>query len=171
MPVWINNSRVGRILAQILGNQAERLSFAISKLISVVVPLDMLAYQPLEITIPATAGNVAFSFSPNKGHRVKIYYAKLTLVADATVKSRYICWKITNAAGTDLTVLGVSGAVAASETKGMSVNHVLGGTDASDAFIHITDGFEVWDDDIVNIAIWDGQAGDSWSGKVKIGWM
>ena len=38
---WINNSRIGRYLANILGTQS-RLAFAISKLISVVVPLDLL---------------------------------------------------------------------------------------------------------------------------------
>ena len=117
MPVWISNSRLPRRLSDILGNQAERLAFAVSKLISVVVPVDLIAYEPQTIAIPATAGNVQVTISPTRGHRLVHLYGRFTLVCDATVGNRQIEVGISNSGGTSLCSFGQTNNITASQTK------------------------------------------------------
>ena len=124
--VWINNSRVGRYLAEILGNQSERLNFAISKLISVVVPLDLLAFEPQTIPIAATAGNVTVSISPRVGHRMRVLYGRITLVADATVANRAISLCVVDSSNNVLCKWPVSSDVTASQTKSYSFSEANG---------------------------------------------
>ena len=67
----------GLIIVRLVGvcviflvNQSERLAFAISRLVSVVVPLDMLMqYQVIPFTL---AGNATLNISPKQGHEFHI---------------------------------------------------------------------------------------------------
>lgn len=171
--VWINNSRVGRYLAEILGNQAERLNFAISKLISVVVPIDLIAYE--DQTIPfSIAGNTSVTIRPFRGHRLKLLYGKITLVTDATVANRYIQFTVTNSAGTEICGLGQSAAIAASLTRNYNIAPIgllSTWTAVSDGLLGFTQDLEVFAEDGLKIAVAAGVAGDVVSGYLKVRWL
>ena len=172
--VWINNSRVGRVLAEILGNQAERLSFAISRLVSVVVPLDLVAYEPQTIPIPATAGNVETYIRPFRGHRLQILYGRIELTTDGTVATRNILFCIRTEGG-DYLYWAFKGADrAASGSTSMSISPVgigIGAQGNDNASLTLNTPLELFGVDRFGIQVANGVAGDSYSGFFKVRWL
>lgn len=169
---WISNSRLARYMSYVLGSQSERLAFKISKLISVVVPLDMFALEKTTIDIPATAGNATWSVSPRKGHRLVFEYGRIYLDNDATAADRFLRFTIRKNDSTSIIAyLGASAAITANQTEYTSVIPIsfAGGTD--DNYIYRQGDIIVYDDDLLAIDVIGGVAGDAFSGYIKVGWM
>ncbi len=121
------------------------------------------------ITVAATAGNVNNNNSPGTGKRWKLLYARITLVADATVANRYIGVTIFSGAVQQISKAS-SGAIVATTTR------VLGLVPAGDAYasddasvVSITpDGWILEGSDFIRFSILSGVAGDSYSGVFTI---
>lgn len=90
MVAWINNSRVGRKLAQLLGYPARTLGFVPSKLISVTVDLVDLLTENVRIASGNVAGNVVTELSPGKGKRWELEAGTIYLDTDGTAANRVI---------------------------------------------------------------------------------
>lgn len=175
MPVWINNSRIGRYLANLLGNQTERLNFAISKLISVVVPIDLVAgeIQTLEASF---AGNASWNITPGKGHRLRLLYGMIYLDNDATSANRVIQVHVLKSdASTWICYFVKTNSLTADQNNYLVLNQT-----GSFTSVGVQEGtgtygmnymLDVYDTDILQITVVNGVAGDAVTARLKVQWM
>ena len=127
------------------------------------------------LEIPATAGNVDVIISPGTGKKLEMQYGTMQFVADATVISRTVPQYIyTPDKGSEL-YFGAehTTGIAASETKSLYYTKFgLPGEYAEKyaghANLAYAGGGEIWENDEYIIDIYNGQAGDSISGRHKI---
>ena len=122
MVALVQNSSICKALANLLHADLDMLEFAVSKLISVVVPLDFLGD---EFVVPLSfAGNVVTYVSPiPAGHRFRLEAIWVNLVTDATAGSRYIHISVVNAVNTVIEDLAVGAAIVASKTGNLTLHY------------------------------------------------
>jgi len=121
-------------------------------------------------TISATAGNVVTDLSPGDGKRWLVLFGRITLTTDATVANRKISYYLRDGSG-DTNFLGASNAIPENSTGVFNLHQHYekssnvgeGGED------HIGVGLILLEDsDQLRITISNGQAGDSYSGKIVV---
>ena len=125
------------------------------------------------ITIPATAGNVAYAaLSPAAGFRWKLLALQVTLTCDATVASRLILTYPRTAAGLYLSTVRYSVAITASQTKKYFFTSRIGqtgsGTFEGTVFEIDPAGEQLAAGEQLYLAVSNGQAGDSYSGILTV---
>ena len=122
------------------------------------------------ITIAATAGNVVTNKTPGTGKRWVILYGRIVFVADGTAANRILTMRLTD--GTNvLTQLPAMTTTTAGQTKSMSLNgaRIDQGLQALDNdHLTINKNHVLEGADQIRIAVIDGQAGDSYSGFIRV---
>lgn len=167
---WIQNSRICRYAKELLGTTGS-LGFIASKLVHLVVPVDLLD-EWITITIPATAGNVITSIRVPKGHQLEVLYGRISLTCDATVATRTIRQRIVGAGLVNVLTQFLKGAdCTASNSTASSYNNetgIIAGAQLSDAAHHGNCPYAVKGDDVLQVYVAAGVAGDSYSGFLKV---
>ena len=127
----------------------------------------------LQITIPATAGNVIYNCSPASKERYMIVSGIITLVADANAANRVI--RLIRTDGTNITgeicktasiTAGLTGVLNFGE-GGVVQGAVLGGVSGSvNNYLSLVRPIVIEEADQFRVVIGAGLAGDSFSGYI-----
>lgn len=128
-----------------------------------------------EFTIPATAGNAAYTtITPNPGTVLVVVSGIITLVCDATVANRTITvGRRISAGGVSKDIVISTGNITASQTKTLAFNRELHLAPAAYAYSDYQAGigwvlsYAVTNPDLLMIYIPAGVAGDSYSGYIQ----
>jgi len=129
----------------------------------------------VSVTIAATAGNVVTNKSPGTGKRWYILYGEITLINDATVADRNVYISLTDGTN-ELTALGRNQtAYTAGQTRTIYLVPMYA-TDQDWAWLSATLGSAgsvspnaiIEGADQIRITIGNGQAGDSYSGHIRV---
>lgn len=123
------------------------------------------------ITFAATAGNVVTNKTPGAGVRWIVLYGRFTLVADANAANRYLNAQLTDGTNVLCTLIGLNAAITAGQTKSVSYQKGIAAAkgDAGTDHGHICIGDVILEGaDQFRMTITDGQAGDSYSGYLRV---
>ncbi len=124
-------------------------------------------------TVPATAGNIIYSFVPGTGLRWRIHRMRITLVNDATIANRIFRYRFYNTvgAGQETQTTLSSGNITASQTQFCGMTTAHDGTDVLEndfMIVHLHEPYVIDEAMSVSIDIVNGVAGDSYSGYAVI---
>ncbi len=129
-----------------------------------------------ELTIPATAGNAAWTSAVPAGKKWHFLRLKLVVITDATVANRLVVTGFTNSAGLiGKDIAAASAAITASLTRGVIIHDNIelsytpsAGIDGVTYIATVNFGGYGFNGDLVEVGLAAGVAGDSFSGSLLV---
>jgi hypothetical protein len=159
--------KAGKIIAQ----------FTIRGSVQPIIDYHRIMAKPDTIDIPATAGNVSYTISPGTGKMFEILYGCISMITDGTAANRKINSHILDADANRLSggMEGAAQAASLTRNHGLSSGPIngdvsdLGGDGPEGSMVSWTYVEKnVYESDYLKLYWTSGQAGDSYSGKLKI---